>query len=86
MEGPTEDAPNGQDDQYLAYLEGEEVELSLREEEEEEKVNPTKDPDIDDYCRQFVDFMQAQFHKKYDLRSSRKRTHTQDQEEESSPK
>ena len=26
--------------------------------------------------------MQAQFHRKYDLRSSRKRTHTQEQEEE----
>ena len=86
MEGLAKDVPNGKDDWYLAYSEGEEVELSLREEEEDEKVSSTEDPDIDDYCRQFVDFMQAQFHKKYDLRSSRKRTRTQDQEEESPPK
>ena len=70
MEGPTEDVPNEQDDQYVSYLEESEVELTLQE-DEEEKVNPTEDPDIDDYCRQFVDFMQAQFHKKYDLRSSK---------------
>ena len=49
----------------------------------EEKVNEsTEDPEIDDYCKQFVDFMQAQFNRRYDLRSSRKRTRTQDQEED----
>ena len=50
------------------------MECPLQEEEEE--------ADIDHYCKQFVDFMQAQFNVKYDLRSSRKRTQIQDQEEE----
>ena len=46
----------------------------MQEEEEE--------AEIDHYCKQFADFMEAQFNVKYDLRSSRKRTRTQDQEEE----
>ena len=56
------------------------MELSLQE--KEEKTSVAEDPEIDDYCKQFVDFMQAQFHRKYDLRSSRKITCTQEQEEE----
>ena len=67
MDGPTEDIPDGQDDQYLAYSNGDEVESSLQEsegvelslQEEEEKTSDAEDPDIDDYCKQFVDFMQA---------------------------
>jgi len=35
----------------------------------------------DYYCKQFADFMQAHLNRKYDLRSSRKRTRTQEQEE-----
>ena len=42
----------------------------------------TEEPEIDDYCKQFVDFMQAKFNGRYELRSSRKRTRTQDQEED----
>ena len=84
MDGPTQDIPDGQDDQYLAYSDGDEVESSLQEgegvelslQEEEEKRCVVEDLEIDDYCKQFVDFMQAQFHRKYDLRSSRKRNHT----------
>ena len=90
MDGPVEDIPNGQDDQYLAYSNDDEVESSLQEsegvelslQEEEEKTSAAEIPEIDDYCKQFVDFMQTQFHRKYDLRSSRKRTRTQEQEEE----
>ena len=36
---------------------------------------------MDEYCRQFTDFMQAELHKKYDLRS-RKRSRVQDNEGE----
>ena len=38
---------------------------------------------MDDYCKQFTDFMQAELHKKYDLRS-KNRLRTQDDEEEES--
>ena len=37
--------------------------------------------EMDDYCRKFTDFMQAELHKKYDLRS-RKRSRTQDDEQQ----
>ena len=50
----------------------------MQEEEEE--------AEIDHYSKQFVDFMQANFNRKYDLRSSRKRTRPQDQEEETPQK
>ena len=89
MDGPAEDIPNGQDDQYISYSNGDEVESSMQEsgvelslQEEEEKTSATEDPDINDYCKQFVDFIQAQLNRKYDLRSSRKRMCTQEQEEE----
>ena len=50
------------------------MDCPVQEEDEKEEINH--------YCKQFADFMQAQFNVKYDLRSSRKRTRTQDQEEE----
>ena len=50
--------------------------------QEEEKARDREDAETDHYCKQFADFMQAQFNRRYDLRYSRKRTHTQDQEEE----
>ena len=80
MEGPTEEVPECQDDQFLAYSEDEDGELTLQEEQEEQgkKEVSIEDPDIDDYCRRFVDFMQAQLHKKYELISSRKRTRVKD--------
>ena len=56
--------------------------MGISLQEEEEKARVTEDLEIDNYYKQFVDFMQVQFHRKYDLRSSRKRTRTQDQEEE----
>lgn len=37
--------------------------------------------EIDHYCRRFADIMLAELHKKYELRS-RKRSKTQDQNEE----
>ena len=55
------------------------VECSLQE---EEKTRDTEEAEIDHYCKQFSDFMQAQFNRRYDLKSSRKRTRTQEQEEE----
>lgn len=41
--------------------------------------------EIGDYCKQFVDFMQVQLHRRYDLISSRKRLREPDQEEGVSP-
>ena len=76
LEGPaddsTEDAAYQLEDSNLAFSNNDEMECPLQEEEEE--------AEIDHYCKQFADFMQAQFNVKYDLRSSRKRTRTQDEE------
>lgn len=59
-----------------------------KEESEKEYAEECKEDDIsfdqeemDDYCKQFTDFMQAVLHKKYDLRS-KKRLRTQDDEGE----
>ena len=41
----------------LSLQDGEEVELYFQE--EDEKTVVAEDPDIEDYCKQFVDFMQA---------------------------
>ena len=88
IDGPAKDIPDGQDDKYLAYSNGDEVESSMQEsegvelslQEEEEKTSTAEYLEIDEYYKQFLYFMQAQFHRKYDLRSSRKRTRTQEQE------
>ena len=83
MEGPvddsTEDAAYGLDDTNLAFSDREEEECSLQE---EENTIDTEEAEFDHYCKQFDDFMQAHFNRRYDLRSSRKRTRTQEQEEE----
>ena len=50
--------------------------------QKEEKVRDAEEAEFDHYCKQFDDFMQAHFNRRYDLRSSRKRTRTQEQEEE----
>ena len=41
------------------------------------------DGDVGDYCKQFVDFMQAELHMRYELRY-RKKSQTQDRGEEPS--
>ena len=78
LEGPaddsTGDAAYGLEDSNLAFSNNDDLDCPLQDEDEE--------AEIDHYCKQFVDFMQAQFNVKYDLRSSRKRTRTQEQEEE----
>ena len=73
LEGQFEEVIDSQEDQFFTHSDDEEGELILQGEQEEKEV-PPDDQDIDSYCRQFVDFMQAQIHKKYDLRSSRTRT------------
>ena len=77
MEGQAKEVIDSQEDQFLSYSEDEEGELTLHKELEEKEV-PPEDQYIDNYCRQFVDFMQAHLYKKYDLRSSRKRTRMQE--------
>ena len=58
MQGQAEEVTDSQEEQFLAYSEDEEGELTLLEKQEEKEV-PPEDRDIDNYCRQFVDFMQA---------------------------
>ena len=67
-------------------MQGDEID----EESEKEYAKECKEANIsfdqeemDDYCKQFTDFMQAELHKKYDLRS-KKRLRTQDDEEKES--
>ena len=78
LEGPaddsTGDAAYGLEDSNLGFSNTDDMDCPLQDEDEEAK--------IDHYCKQFADFMQAQFNVKYDLRSSRKRTRTRDQEDE----
>ena len=89
---PTEDVTYEGEEAYLAYASSDEVECPLHAVEagevsaQEKADESTEDPEINDYCKQFVDFMQAKFNKKYDLRSSRKRTCTQDEEEDTPQK
>ena len=82
MEGLVEESIESQGDRFLSYLDDEEGEITLQGKQDEREV-PSGDQDIYKYYRQFVDFMQAKLHKKYDLRSSRKRTRVQEQDEES---
>ena len=63
--------------------------MYTREDEEEEDCEgeyaeaevPFDQDEMDEYCRQFIDFMQVELHKKYDLRS-RKRSRVQENEGE----
>ena len=93
LEGPvddsTEDAAYRLEDANLAFShsDGEECPLQGNDEagcslQGEEKIRDTNEAKFDHYCKQFDDFMQAHFNRGYDLRPSRKRTHTQEQEEE----
>ena len=90
VEGSPEDSAYEQEEACLVFSDSNDIECPVHESDEEEvqahsevKANEdTEEPEIDDYCKQFVDFMQAQFNRRYDLRSSRKRTRTQDQEED----
>ena len=68
------DATYRLEDSNLAFSNNDDMGCPLQEEDEE--------VEIDHYCKQFADFMEAQFNVKYDLRSSRKRTRTQEIEEE----
>lgn len=77
LEGPVDDSTDDiayeLEDSNLAFSNNDEMECPLQEEEEVE---------ADYYCKKFANFMQVHFIRKYDLRSSRKRTRNQDQEEE----
>ena len=78
LEGPvgdsTGDVAYGLEDSNLAFSNTDDMDCPLQDDDEE--------AEIDHYCKQFADFMEAQFNVKYDLRSSRKRTRTQEKEEE----
>ena len=90
LEGPvddsTEDIAYRLGDENLAFSNSDGVEGPLQGNDEagcslqeEEKTRDTDEAEFDHYCKQFDDFMQAHFNRRYDLRSSRKRTHTEDQ-------
>ena len=80
MEEQEKEVTDSQENQFLTYFDDVEGELILQGEQEEKEI-PLKDQDIDNYCRRFVDFTWAQLHKKYDIRSFRKRTRGQEQDE-----
>ena len=83
MDGPTEDTACELKDENLSFSDSDKEECPLQGSDGtecslqgEEKARDTEDSEIDHYCKQFVDFMQAQFNRRYDLRYSRKRTCT----------
>ena len=89
VDDSTEDIAYRLEDANLAFSnsDGEECPLQGNDEagcsfQEEEKVRDAEEVEFYHYCKQFDDFMQAHFNRRYDLRSSRKRTRTQEQEEE----
>ena len=88
-ETPSQSADDDQkeDEEKISaiYMEGDAKEEFERECEVEcKEANISFDQEeMDDYCKQFTDFMQAELHKKYDLRS-KKRLRTQDDEEKES--
>ena len=93
LEGPVDDSAEdttyGLEDANLSFSNSDEEEYPLQEDDgaecplqEEEKTRDTEEAEIDHCCKQFTYFMQAHFNRRYDLKSSRKRTRTQDQEEE----
>lgn len=53
-------------------LSDEEHEIKAHEEEGDDLDAPLDDGEVNNYCIQFDDFMQALLHKKYELQSSRK--------------
>lgn len=57
---------------YSSFSEGEQESITNHDmvHEREATIN---EEDIGDYCKIFANFMQAQLHERYDLRSSRKR-------------
>lgn len=59
----------------------EEQEVKMYEEEGGDLDATLNHGEIDDYCKKFIDFIQARLQKKYDLWSSRKRSRGQDQNE-----
>ncbi len=84
---PYEQLPNTHDMQenlYSSFSEEEQENMAHHEmcHDTEEIVN---EEDIGDYCKQFADFMQAQLHQNYDLRSSKKRPRELEQQEETAP-
>ena len=73
---PTEDDQREVEDQVSAmYAIGEDEEEDYEGEYDEAEVSFDQD-EMDEYCRKFIDFMQAELHQKYDLRS-RKRSRVQ---------
>lgn len=69
---------------YSAFSE-EEHENMPHQETNHDREATANEEDIDYYCKQFADFMQAQLHQRYDLRSSRKRSREPEQLEGTAP-
>ena len=75
---PTGDTAYGLEDENLAFSnsDGEECPLQGNDEagcslQKEENIRDIEEAKFDHYCKQFDDFMQAHFNRRYDLRSSR---------------
>lgn len=67
-----EETMEGQENQFSPFS-NEEYEVETHEEGGEDLDAPLDDGEIDNYYRKFSNFMQAQLHRKSDLRSSKKR-------------
>lgn len=78
-QSPEDDEKEVEDKISAVYIEDDEEEEECVEESTEAEVSFDQE-EMDEYCKEFTDFMQAELHKKYDLRS-RKRSRTQDDEE-----
>jgi len=63
----------------------EEHENMAHQETSHDREEPKNEEDIVYYCKQFLDFMQAQLCQRYDLRSSRKRSREPKQQEGTAP-
>lgn len=73
-----------QENNLSSLWEGEK-EIESNEGEWDDLEAPLDDDEIDSYCKKFVDFMQAQLHRKYDLKSSIKKVQRERSEQRKSP-
>ena len=79
VDDSAEDAAYGVEDSDLAVSNDDQTEYLLHEEENAREV---QDSGVDHYCKHCAYSMQPHLERRHDLRSSRKRTQSQEQEEE----
>lgn len=73
-----------QGNMYSSFYQ-EEHENMAHQDTSHDSEEKTKEEDINEYCKQFADFMQAQLHQRYDLRYWGKRSREPKEQEGTSP-